>query len=193
MSYEKCLDEYTDEQLSAEAARRRKCHEGGYCAYCNHPRTTSPCKHPEIHNHVPPKRPTVVTLCGSTRFQDAYVKATREETLQGKIVISVGLFGHQEGLDMSGDTKKMLDELHLRKIDLSDEILVINPNVFLCDKCGKPCEVDTVFLHTGYKTRSGCCASSWRTSSYTGDSTRREIDYAKEHGKRVRYLNPTEE
>lgn len=76
-------------------------------------------------------RPTVVCLCGSTRFKDAFEKAAREETLSGKIVLTVGLFGHLEGLDMSGDTKKMLDNLHLRKIDLADEILVLNVDGYI--------------------------------------------------------------
>lgn len=71
-------------------------------------------------------KPVVVCLCGSTRFKDAFIEAMKEETLKGKIVLSVGLFGHLEGLDMSGPVKKMLDELHLRKIDLADEILVLN-------------------------------------------------------------------
>lgn len=71
-------------------------------------------------------KPTIVCLCGSTRFMDAFIKAQKEETLIGKIVLSVGLFGHNEGLDMNGPVKKMLDELHLRKIDLADEVLVLN-------------------------------------------------------------------
>jgi len=70
--------------------------------------------------------PTVVCLCGSTRFKEHFESAMRDETLKGNIVLSVGLFGHMEGLDMSGDTKKMLDELHLHKIDMADEVLVIN-------------------------------------------------------------------
>lgn len=76
-------------------------------------------------------KPTIVCLCGSTRFKNEFISATREETLKGKIVLSVGLFGHIEGLDMNGDTKKMLDELHLRKIDLSDEILVLNVDGYI--------------------------------------------------------------
>ncbi len=71
-------------------------------------------------------KPKIVCLCGSTRFKDAFIQANRDETLKGHIVLTVGLFGHYEGLDMSGDTKIMLDELHKRKIDLADEILVIN-------------------------------------------------------------------
>ena len=36
----------------------------------------------------------VITLCGSTRFKDEFLQVQKELTLQGNIVISVGLFGH---------------------------------------------------------------------------------------------------
>ncbi len=72
------------------------------------------------------ERPTVVCLCGSTRFKDAFTQAARDETLAGKIVLSVGLFGHVEGLDMDGPIKQMLDQLHLYKIDMADEVLILN-------------------------------------------------------------------
>lgn len=36
----------------------------------------------------------VVTLCGSTRFKDAFMEVQKRLTLEGNIVISVGLFGH---------------------------------------------------------------------------------------------------
>ena len=69
----------------------------------------------------------VITLCGSTRFRDAFMEAQKRLTLEGNIVISVGLFGH------SGDdevwkpgTKEKLDDMHKRKIDMADEIYVIN-------------------------------------------------------------------
>lgn len=94
----------------------------------------------------------IVCLCGSTRFKDAYIEANKYETLKGNIVLSVGLFGHEEGIDMDWPTKAMLDSLHLRKIDLADEILVLN------------------------------------IGGYIGKSTAREIKYAKNTGKGVRFI-----
>lgn len=102
----------------------------------------------------------VITLCGSTRFKEEFMMAQKRLTLEGNIVISVGLFGHSgdeevwEGMDEGtlSKTKKMLDDMHKRKIDMADEIFVIN------------------------------------VGGYIGDSTRSEIDYAIEHGKKVRYL-----
>lgn len=66
----------------------------------------------------------IVTLCGSTKFKDEFFEVQKKLTLDGYIVISVGLFGHS-GDDLAGK-KEMLDDMHKRKIDLADEIFVIN-------------------------------------------------------------------
>ena len=69
----------------------------------------------------------VVTLCGSTRFKEEYIEAQKRLTLAGNIVISVGLFGHSGDDDVwKPGVKEMLDDMHLRKIDMADEIYVIN-------------------------------------------------------------------
>ena len=102
----------------------------------------------------------VITLCGSTRFKDAFMKAQKDLTLAGNIVINVGLFGHSgdnevwESMDEGTltKTKEMLDDMHQRKIDMADEIFVIN------------------------------------VGEYIGSSTKSEIEYAKATGKAVRYL-----
>jgi len=97
----------------------------------------------------------VITLCGSTRFKEEFMKVQKELTLQGNIVISVGLFGHSGDDEVwTEGTKEMLDDMHKRKIDMADEIFVIN------------------------------------VGDYIGSSTRREIEYAEKHGKKVNYLEP---
>jgi len=69
----------------------------------------------------------VITLCGSTRFKDAFMEAQKRLTLAGNIVISVGLFGHAGDDEVwTEGTKAMLDDMHKRKIDMADEIFVIN-------------------------------------------------------------------
>lgn len=69
----------------------------------------------------------VITLCGSTRFKDAFMEAQKRLTLEGNIVISVGLFGHSGDEEVWVDgTKEMLDDMHKRKIDMADAIYVIN-------------------------------------------------------------------
>ena len=107
----------------------------------------------------------VVTLCGSTRFKDAFMEVQKRLTLEGNIVISVGLFGHSgdsevwENMDEGTltATKAMLDDMHKRKIDMADEIFVIN------------------------------------VGGYIGESTRSEIEYAKAQGKQVNYLEIAKE
>lgn len=81
----------------------------------------------------------VITLCGSTKFKDQFLQIQKELTLLGNIVISVGLFGHSgdsevwENMDEGTltKTKKMLDDIHKRKIDMADEIFVINVNGYI--------------------------------------------------------------
>ena len=69
----------------------------------------------------------VITLCGSTRFKDQFFEVQKRLTLQGNIVISVGLFGHSGDNEVwTEGTKEMLDDMHKRKIDMADEIFVIN-------------------------------------------------------------------
>ena len=77
----------------------------------------------------------VVTLCGSTRFKEQYIEVQKRLTLEGCIVISVGLFGHSGDEEVwKPGTKEMLDDMHLRKIDMADEIFVINVGGYICDK-----------------------------------------------------------
>lgn len=76
----------------------------------------------------------VITLCGSTRFKNEFMEVQKMLSLKGNIVISVGLFGHSgdsevwENMDEGTltKTKEMLDDMHKRKIDMADEIFVIN-------------------------------------------------------------------
>ncbi len=106
----------------------------------------------------------VITLCGSTRFKDEFLDTQKKLTLEGNIVISVGLFGHSgdsevwDGMDAGtlSKTKEMLDDMHKRKIDMADSIYEIN------------------------------------VDGYIGESMKSEIEYAKAHGKKVEYLEPIE-
>ena len=69
----------------------------------------------------------IITLCGSTRFKEQFFEVQKRLTLEGNIVISVGMFGHSGDEEVwKAGVKEMLDDMHLRKIDLADEIFVIN-------------------------------------------------------------------
>lgn len=82
--------------------------------------------------------PKVVCLCGSTRFLDAFRKAMAEETYFGRIVLSIGCNLRDHEFDTftqehKAEIKIALDELHKRKIDLADEVLVLNVGGYVGD------------------------------------------------------------
>jgi hypothetical protein len=89
------------------------------------------------------------------RFADEMGAANRELTLAGAIVLAPGVFPSAEDRDrtpvITDEQKAALSALHLRKIDLADRVLVVNPG------------------------------------GYVGESTSREIAYARDIGKAVSY------
>ena len=96
----------------------------------------------------------VITLCGSTRFREEYMEAQKRLTLEGNIVISVGLFGHSGDCEVWDEgVKEMLDEMHLSKIDMADEIYVVNPGGYV----GKSTSREIAYaLSQGKKVSSFC-------------------------------------
>lgn len=88
-------------------------------------------------------KPPIVCLCGSTRFMDAFFEAGWEFTLKGYIVLSVGVCKHAEhhGAEALGqDVVVRLDELHLRKIDLADEVHILNVGGYIGESTRKELE-----------------------------------------------------
>ena len=72
----------------------------------------------------------VVCLCGSTRFRADIAEANRAATMAGKIVLAPGVFGHA-GDPLTDEDKARLDRLHFEKIDMADEVLVVNPGGYI--------------------------------------------------------------
>ncbi|MFG1772098.1 hypothetical protein ACGFIX_21175 [Nocardia salmonicida] len=84
------------------------------------------------------------------RFAEEMREANRDLTFAGVIVVAPG----EADEVISVEQKTLLDTLHLRKIDLADRVLVVNPR------------------------------------GYVGESTRREIAYARATGKPVSFTTP---
>ncbi len=80
-----------------------------------------------------PLPPKIVCLCGSTKFRQAYEKAAKEETLDGKMVLSVGWYAHHDNTNPTSEQKMGLDKLHMRKIELADEVLILNVGGYIGD------------------------------------------------------------
>ena len=100
---------------------------GGYCP---------PCFATKMDTAGKLGRTEIVVLCGSTRFKAEFERETRRLGLEGKIVLSVSMFGHSGDLtpEQCTDghpTKTALDELHKRKIDMAHRVLVINPGGYI--------------------------------------------------------------
>jgi len=74
------------------------------------------------------ERPDIVCLCGSTKFKQEFIKANFEFTMKGYIVLTVGWFSHADGKTYTPTKreKQKLDELHCAKIDLADEVYILN-------------------------------------------------------------------
>ena len=71
----------------------------------------------------------VVTLCGITRFKGEFIEIQEKLTLESCVVISVGLFGHSDykyDNVITESVKITLDDIHKQKIDMADEVFVIN-------------------------------------------------------------------
>lgn len=96
------------------------------------------------------RRPEIVCICGSIRFVTEMREANRALTFAGVIVLAPG----EADALIDDEQKKALDALHLRKIDLADRVLVVNPG------------------------------------GYVGESTRREIAYARAAGMPVSFTDP---
>ena len=94
----------------------------------------------------------VVCLCGSTRFKELFMQLNRLFTKQEWVVLMPGVWGHA-GDKISKSEKEKLDQLHRKKIMMSDCVYVINPD------------------------------------GYIGESTKKEIEFAKSLGKMIRYFD----
>lgn len=68
----------------------------------------------------------VITLCGSIKFKEEFEKIQEELTLAGNMVLTPNFFHSVKKEEINNETKKMLDEMHKQKIDMSNEIYVIN-------------------------------------------------------------------
>ncbi len=89
------------------------------------------------------QRYPVITLCGSTKFKDDFIRVQRELTLKGYVVISVGLFGHADGeyrTVLTEEVKEMLDDMHMQKIDMAEAIYVVNPGGYIGSSTRKEIE-----------------------------------------------------
>ena len=74
----------------------------------------------------------IITLCGSARFIEDFKKMQKKLTLEGHIVMTINnISPADQDIEWTNELKAMLDDMHKRKIDLSDEIFVINKGGYI--------------------------------------------------------------
>ena len=100
-----------------------------------------------LARHAPPTegQPRIVCLCGSTRFRGAFEAANFAETMAGRIILSVGCFMHADAVPITAEQKVALDQLHKRKIDLADEVLVLDVDGYIGSSTRS--EIDYAITH----------------------------------------------
>ena len=77
------------------------------------------------------KKYNIITLCGSIKFKDEFLKVQEKLVLEGNIVFTPNFFNNIKKEEISLETKEMLDKMHKQKIDMSDEIYVINQGGYI--------------------------------------------------------------
>ncbi|MFE7061773.1 DUF4406 domain-containing protein [Sutcliffiella sp. NPDC057660] len=82
----------------------------------------------------------IITLCGSTKFKKQFREAEASLTLQGHIVISLGFFEQSEGIKITMEQEKLFEDMHYKKIDMSDEIFVIDVDGYIGKSTNKEIE-----------------------------------------------------
>lgn len=74
----------------------------------------------------------VICLCGSTKHKQDFERVNADLTLAGNVVLSVGYFHHVDKRDIDIDKAKIvLDDIHKQKIDMSDEVFIVNPDNYI--------------------------------------------------------------
>lgn len=73
----------------------------------------------------------VVTLCGSTKFKNEFIKVQQDLTLKGYIVLSLNIFTHSDNKELTNEDILMLSKMHMEKINISDEIFVIDVDGYI--------------------------------------------------------------
>ncbi|MED3647793.1 hypothetical protein P4475_13470 [Halalkalibacterium halodurans] len=85
----------------------------------------------------------VITLCGSTKFKRQFEQASAYLTLKGHVVLSVGFFEQSEGIEITEEQVQMFENIHRRKIEMSDEIFALDVDGYIGRSTRKEIEFAT--------------------------------------------------
>lgn len=136
-----------------------------------------------------PDRPKIVCLVGSSRFKGRFHLEAERLEKSGVLALMMGFFQHADVRPVSDAEREVLERVDRLRIDLADEVLVVNLKQPRCAGC------KAWFSHATNGTVWATCrcggdpyGAPREDTPYVGESTRKEIDYALSVGKPVRYL-----
>ena len=102
-------------------------------------------------------KPKIVCLCGSTKFKDLFEKVNRAYTLDGYIVLAPGVFAHSDGIKLTDKEKESLDKLHFHKIDMADEVVILNQDNYVGESTFK----EICYIRSIKKPVRHLCEENW--------------------------------
>jgi hypothetical protein len=78
----------------------------------------------------------VITLCGSTKFEAEFAEVNQRLTMDGCVVISLGMFSLPDLPDYDwtadcSDLKGRLGAMHFQKIRMADEVYIVDPGGYV--------------------------------------------------------------
>ena len=84
----------------------------------------------------------VITLCGSAKFEAEFAEVNQRLTLEGHVVISLGMFSlpalpDDDWTVDSSDVKGRLGRVHLQKIRMADEVFIVDPGGYVGESTGR--------------------------------------------------------
>ena len=76
-------------------------------------------------------KPKVVAIIGSSKFKDQQLGVAQRLTLHGNIVLVTGFWHHRDMVPITDEQKERIDRLTLAKIDLAEQVHVVNVNGYV--------------------------------------------------------------
>ncbi len=82
----------------------------------------------------------IITLCGSTKFKKEFKLVEGILALNGHLVLSLNFFEQSEDITLTKEQFSTLEKVHLKKLELCDEVFVIDVNGYIGNSTKKEIE-----------------------------------------------------
>lgn len=82
----------------------------------------------------------IVTLCGSTKFKDSFIRAREIFTRGGWIVLGPEIYKHTDHQDLTDEEIQDLNDIHFSKIEMADVVFIVNEGGYIGEQTQKEIE-----------------------------------------------------